>query len=79
MNINPTLPAGPDLVWSAIVLVVAALLVTALVSLWRERKTLSSPLLFAWVMIVLFVPTIGALVWLLVVLPAHRRELRIQR
>ena len=60
---NPLIPAWYDVVWSGSALLVLALLITALVSIWRSSKRLTSQQALGWSLLVIFVPVIGALSW----------------
>lgn len=63
---NPLVPAGYDIVWSLVSLVVLALLVWALVSIARHGKTLTSGQALVWTLLVIFVPVLGPLAWLFI-------------
>ena len=61
---NPLIPAGYDIAWSGLTLLVIALIVAALVSLARAARLLASVQALAWTLVVLFVPVLGAIAWL---------------
>lgn len=61
---NPLIPAGYDIVWSAISVVVLALMILALVSLARSAKRLNGAQGLIWTLVIIFVPVIGPLAWL---------------
>ena len=60
---NPLIPVWFDLAWSGFVLCALVLLVLALVQIARTSE-LSSTGRAIWVLIVLFVPIVGPVVWL---------------
>ncbi len=60
---NPLVPAGYDIVWSGIALLILALLIIALVSISRSSKHLTSWQALGWTLLVIFVPAIGVLAW----------------
>jgi hypothetical protein len=53
---NPLIPAGYDIVWSAIAVVLLALMILALVSLARSAKRLSGVQGLLWTLVVIAVP-----------------------
>ena len=59
---NPLIPVWFDLAWSGFVLCALGLLVFALVQIARSSE-LSSTGRAIWVLIVLFVPIVGPVVW----------------
>ena len=59
---NPLIPVWFDLAWSGFVLCALVLLVLALVQIARTPE-LSSTGRAIWVLIVLFVPIVGPVVW----------------
>ena len=59
---NPLIPVWFDLAWSGFVLCALVLLVLALVQIARTSE-LSSTGRAIWVLIVLFVPIVGPVVW----------------
>ncbi|WP_447949185.1 PLD nuclease N-terminal domain-containing protein [Microbacterium aurum] len=61
---NPLIPAGYDIVWSVIAVVLLALMILALVSLARSAKRLNGTQGLVWTLVVIFVPVIGPLAWL---------------
>lgn len=63
---NPLVPAGYDIVWSLVAIVVVALVVAALVSLSRTAPRLSPGIALAWAALVLVVPVLGSVAWLAV-------------
>ena len=63
---NPLLPAGYDIVWSVIVVLGAALLVVALVSLARAAKHLTTTQSLCWTLITLLIPVVGPIAWLFI-------------
>lgn len=72
---NPLIPAGYDIVWSVVSVVVIALAVLALVSLARSARRLSTWQTLGWTLAILFAPVLGSLAWLTIgrrSLPAER-------
>jgi hypothetical protein len=67
---NPLIPAGYDIVWSVVVVALFALVVTALISLARNARSLTTAQALVWTLLVLFVPLFGALAWLFAGRPA---------
>ena len=61
---NPLIPAGYDIVWSAISVLVLAFMILALISLARSAKRLNGSQGLIWTLVVIFVPFIGPLGWL---------------
>lgn len=61
---NPLIPAGYDIVWSAISVLVLAFMILALISLARSAKRLNGSQGLIWTLVVIFVPVIGPLAWL---------------
>lgn len=61
---NPLIPAGTDIAWAVVCILAIALAVVALVSLARAAKNLTALQRLVWTIIVLFVPILGASVWL---------------
>ena len=73
---NPLLPAGYDIAWSVVSVVVIALAVFALVVLARSAQRLTSWQALGWTLVILFVPVLGSLAWLTIgrrALPADRK------
>jgi uncharacterized membrane protein YhaH (DUF805 family) len=62
--INPLVPAGYDIVWSVIAIVVFALMVTALVLLARNARRLTATQALVWTLLIIFVPVIGPVSWM---------------
>jgi hypothetical protein len=71
---NPLIPAGYDMAWSVIAVLVVALTITALVVLSRSAKRLTSTQALIWTLVVLFVPVVGPFAWLAIGRPAARAE-----
>ncbi|MFD3444730.1 PLD nuclease N-terminal domain-containing protein [Microbacteriaceae bacterium 4G12] len=63
---NPLIPAGYDVVWTTVVVVVPLLLVIALVSLGRVARTLTPTQALAWTLVAILIPVLGPLAWLFV-------------
>jgi hypothetical protein len=61
---NPLIPAGYDIAWSIVAVLVFALAVAALVSLARSAKRLSATQALVWTLVILFVPVAGPVAWL---------------
>ena len=73
--INPLIPAGYDIAWWVIAVLLLALTVVALVTLARSAGRLSPTQALVWTLIVLFVPLVGPIAWLTIgrrATPAHR-------
>jgi len=62
---NPPIPAFYDVAWSGVVVVMLVALVVALVQIHRALS-LSSTARAIWVLIVLFAPIAGPVIWFLV-------------
>lgn len=62
---NPLIPAWYDVAWSSFLMVALATLVVSLVQIGRAPY-LSSTARAIWVLIVLFVPIAGPVVWFFV-------------
>ncbi|MDZ8172476.1 PLDc N-terminal domain-containing protein [Microbacterium xanthum] len=63
---NPLIPAGYDLVWSIVVVLVIALTIVALVTLARSARRLAATQALVWTVVVLLVRLIGSVAWLTV-------------
>ena len=63
-SINPLLPAGYDIAWAAIVMLLVALVVVALVSIAQTAKRLTSTQALVWTLLAMFVPVVGPIAWL---------------
>lgn len=61
---NPLLPAGYDVAWSAVTVLVIALTLVALVTLARSAGRLTPPQGLLWAALVLLVPLLGPIAWL---------------
>lgn len=61
---NPLLPAGYDIAWTVVSVLVIALLIVALVSMARTAKRLTSTQALIWALVTIFVPVVGPLAWL---------------
>lgn len=68
--VNPLLPAGYDIAWTSLVLLVIIGAIVALVVISRNRNRMSGPELALWIAIVLFLPIVGPAVWFAI---GHRR------
>lgn len=66
MTSNPLLPAGYDIAWSIVVVLVFALAIVALISLARSAKRLTGAQALLWTLIVLLIPVLGPLAWLVI-------------
>jgi hypothetical protein len=62
---EPLIPAFYDIAWSGVVVVMLVALVVALVQI-RRAPSLSSTARAIWVLIVLFAPIAGPVIWFLV-------------
>ena len=63
-SINPLLPAGYDIAWTAISILLIALVIVALVSIARTAKRLTSTHALIWTLVTIFVPVVGPIAWL---------------
>lgn len=59
---NPLLPASYDFLWAGIIVALVALLVWALVSIYRSPLDPREKL--AWALVAFLLPIIGPIVWL---------------
>lgn len=72
---NPLMPAAFDVVWLLVLVVYAAVVAGAAVSLWRTRHGISPTALTLWTAAVVILPLLGGLAWLLLGRQARRRDL----
>ena len=72
---NPLLPAGYDIAWASVSVLMVALLVVALVSMARCASRLTATNAVLWTLLVIFVPFLGPIAWLAV----GRRSVRWQK
>ena len=63
---NPLIPAGYDIAFSVISVLVIALMILALVSLARAARRLAPAQGLMWAALVLLIPLLGPLAWLAV-------------
>lgn len=63
-SVNPVLPASYDIAWSAISVVVFALMLVALVSVARSAKKLTATQSLTWIVLIIFLPLLGPIAWL---------------
>ncbi|WP_017792307.1 PLD nuclease N-terminal domain-containing protein [Leucobacter salsicius] len=75
MNPNPLVPATYDIVTVGVSVIYWVAMIVAVVSLSRASKDLSLGQLGVWLLIVLFVPLIGPIVWLV----SGRKKVRAAR
>lgn len=61
---NPLIPAGYDIVWSLVAVLVIALTIAALVTIARSARRLTATQALIWTVIVLLVPLLGPVAWL---------------
>lgn len=59
---NPLLPASYDLIWSGVVVVVLALMVTALWQALRSKAHTGGQQLM-WALVIVVAPVVGAIAW----------------
>lgn len=64
MSENPLLPAAYDVIWSGIVVALVALLVWALVSIYRSDLDAVAKLV--WAIIVFLLPVVGPICWFVI-------------
>jgi len=60
---NPLAPAGYDIAWSLILVIIAAAVIAALVSIYRHRSQMSGIEIAVWVAVCLFVSIVGPAAW----------------
>ena len=63
-SINPLLPTGYDVVWTAISILLVALVLVALVSIAQTAKRLTSAQALIWTLVTIVVPVVGPIAWL---------------
>ena len=61
---NPLIPAGYDMAWSVVAVLLIALTIAALFTLMRAAAGLSATQALVWTLVVLFLPVVGAVTWL---------------
>jgi len=61
---NPLVPAGFDIAWVAVSVLLVVLLVVALVSIARTANRLTSFQALIWSLVAIFVPVVGPIAWL---------------
>ena len=61
---NPLIPAGYDIAWSVVTVVMIGLAIAALVVLARSAGRLTTPQALGWMLVILFVPVVGPLAWI---------------
>lgn len=62
-TIDPLIPAGYDIAFSIVPLVLLGLMVAGLVSIIRRYRLMSGFESFGWTAFVVFAPVLGTLVW----------------
>lgn len=62
-SVNPLLPAGYDITYSALSVVVVALMIMALVSVARSAKKLTATQALVWTVLIIFLPVLGPTAW----------------
>jgi len=70
---NPLIPAGYDILWSAIAVVLFAVVVAAFVSVVRHQAGLTGIQVAIWMLLIVAVPVLGAVVWFVAGHPDRRR------
>jgi len=63
---SPLLPTAADIVWSGTVVLLLALLVTALISLARSVRLLQPSEFALWAILAVLVPLFGPIAWMAV-------------
>lgn len=78
---NPMLADGSLFVWNAVIVVTAAIILTALISIYRNRASLTLLEAVIWFAAVIIAPLLGSLVWLFLGRRLHgvTAELRVER
>ena len=61
---NPLIPAGHDIAWTIISVLLVVLLILALVSIGRAAKRLTPTQALIWTLVTIFVPVVGPVAWL---------------
>ena len=61
---NPLLPAGYDIAWTIISVLLVVLVIVALVSIGRAAKRLTTTQALIWTLLTIFVPVVGPIAWL---------------
>jgi hypothetical protein len=69
---NPMLPAGYDLAWTLVPILMIALIAVSLVSIARHSDGLSSWATAVWSAVVIFATLLGPIAWFLIGRPAAR-------
>ena len=70
---NPLIPAGYDILWSAVALALLAFVVTAFVSVVRHQADLTGIQVTIWLVLIVAAPVLGAIVWFVAGHPDRRR------
>lgn len=60
---NPLIPAGYDVLWTVVMLVLAVAVIATLVSIARTASRMSPLMTFGWVLVVILAPFLGVLAW----------------
>lgn len=63
--VNPVLPAVGNVLWSVTAVLILALVLTALSTIWASRNQ-GSQSRICWTALVLLLPVIGAITWFIV-------------
>jgi len=61
---NPLIPAGYDIAWTIISVLLVVLVIMALVSIGRASKRLTPTQALVWTLVTIFVPVVGPVAWL---------------
>ena len=61
---NPLLPAGYDIAWTVVSMLMIALVIVALVSIARTAVRLTPWQALIWTLVAILVPVIGPIAWL---------------
>ena len=64
MDPNPLVPNAYDVMWAAALLTPIALSIVALVSVARSHASLTAAQILVWLLLILFIPLLGAIAWL---------------
>ncbi|GAA3591272.1 PLDc N-terminal domain-containing protein [Agrococcus terreus] len=63
LTVNPLLPAHYDLLWTAAMVGVVVLGVSAFISISRRARQTPLAVSLAWIGVVLLIPVLGPLLW----------------
>ncbi|KJQ54373.1 PLDc N-terminal domain-containing protein [Microbacterium sp. SA39] len=76
---NPLIPGVWDVVWSMVWIAALVLAVVAMVTLLRTKAALGPAATALWALAIIFIPLLGAFVWLMSSRRLRRTEARRRR